>query len=104
MLDEYIVSNYKNGLKWKKRKITPKKENKTVAHILWGHKYKICRVAQVEQAVCVCVCGVGSHSLLNLVHSVHFCYLLIESMSDILEFCYKMMNSFTQTLKVTDVL
>lgn len=48
LLDEYIVSNYKNGLKWKKRKIILKKENKIVVYIFWGYKYKICRVVQVE--------------------------------------------------------
>ena len=53
---------------------------------------------------CVRVCGVGGCILLNLVHSAHFRYSQTGSVSDILEFCYKMMNSSTRTLKVTDVL
>lgn len=70
--------------------------------ILLGHKrHREWHTAQVEQGGCVlCVCvllGLYSSELGAL---CIFRYSRTESISNILEFCYKMMNSFTWTLKV----
>lgn len=73
--------------------------------------HRVCHVALVEQNVSVwCVCARagtrvgGAGSIPHLVPSAHFRYFLIESVSAVLEFCYKMMKSSTLTLNVIDVL
>lgn len=78
----------RKGENWQQKEM----KSKQWMHILLGHKcHRLCHMAQVDPGVCVCVWFGG-------------CILLTEPMSDILEFCNKMMSSSTLTLKVTDVL
>lgn len=91
----------------KKEKITARRnEIKQLMYNLWNTNVIVSCGRGRTKCVCVgggCVCGDWG-DILSLVHSAHFRYSLIELMSDTFEFCYKMMNSSTLTLKVTDIL